>query len=135
MVFIYDPISYIFVIIFTPRVVCGLFKDLSFKGSKNFITLELRSYLFILESEDKENTTHEHSWKRGGHENKVSVLPPLSPLTLSHCTGSIKFTSVRELERLAISESSLEIIKFTPSLFLLPLLLVTTTTCYRPLKM
>ena len=66
------------------------------------LPLKLRSYIFRLESrkaEDREvyTCTHEHSWKRGSHESKVSI-PPSVP--------------------------NLEIIKFT--FFFLPLLLATT---------
>ena len=65
--------------------------------------LKLRCYLFRLESRKAEVVTvHKHSGKRGSLESKVSV-PPLSPLALSHCTGSIKFTCTTARERLAIS--------------------------------
>ena len=89
VVIIHEPLSYIFILIFAPNVAWGL------------LPLKLRSYIFRLKSrkaEDREvyTCTHEHSWKRGSHESKVSI-PPSVP--------------------------NLEIIKFTP--FLLPLLLTT----------
>ena len=80
MVIIHEPISYIFILIFAPNVAWGLF------------TLKLRSYIFRLESrkaEDREvyTCTHEHSWKRGSHESKVSISPSVPNLEI------IKFTS------------------------------------------